>query len=99
MVTIFSSQYGETTGDGQRDLIIHMENGLTYLFRVITGFIGLFLFGGSSAIGTVVSSIGLSYERPQLARVGLALGLMGLLICAGLIVWRMAFWSAQISGG
>jgi hypothetical protein len=93
LTVLFSFQYdGEVTTDGQRAMVIQMSNGVVYLLRVATGLFGLVVFGFFSAVGTIVSALGLSHERPALSRTGFGLGVAGVAIGGALILWRLLAW-------
>ena len=70
-----------------------------HLGMFMIGVVGMLLNGGLSLTGTIMSAVTLKYEpRQRYAIVGLGLGLIGLFIGAGVLVWRFLFWTGVLNG-
>jgi hypothetical protein len=92
LIAIFTTPKAPPTGDPMGDVLIAPGNGLMYLLQVLIGLVGLCVNGTLSLVGTLVSAAGLSHEPKRIARIGLGLGVVGLLVGVGLVVWRLAAW-------
>lgn len=93
LIAILSSiQFEAYSGDGQRDMIIGLGNGMTYFLKVVTGIIGLLVNGVLSLVGLIVSLLGLNFEPKRLSYIGVGLGGTGILIGLCIVLWRMAAW-------
>ena len=92
LVKIFSVPKAPPTGDPMGDLIIAPGNGLMYLYQVLVGAVGLCIMGTLSLVGTLVSAAGFGQVRERRAAVGVALGVVGLLVGIALVVWRLLAW-------
>ncbi len=99
LALIFATPYEAYTQDASRNLVIGLGNFLNYLSRVFVGVVGMFINGMLSLIGTVMCAMSLNYEpRQRAATIGLVLGLVGLFIGAGVLLWRALFWFAVLNG-
>lgn len=91
-VLILSVPKESYTGDGQRDLVIGFGNFFAYLFQVLIGLAGMSIAGTLSVTGTVISATAISQDRSQKSILGLVLGLLGIALGVGLVVYRMNAW-------
>jgi hypothetical protein len=93
LAIILSVPKEQYTDDGQRNLLVGMSNGLSYLWQVAVGIVGLSVNGTLSLVGTLVSVSGSGHEDAKpTARWGIGLGVAGMLIGIALVVWRLAAW-------
>lgn len=92
LIAVFTTPKAAPTGDPMGDVLIAPGNGLMYLFQVLVGLVGLCVNGTLSLVGTLVSAAGMTQEPRRIARIGVGLGITGLLVGVGMIVWRLAAW-------
>ena len=92
LTAILTTPKAAPTGDPMGDVFIAPGNGLMYLFQVLIGLVGLCVNGTLSLVGTLVSAAGMNHEPRRIARIGVGLGVTGLLVGVGMIVWRLAAW-------
>lgn len=99
LALIFKNPYQAYSNDGLANVFVGLGNFNNYLSRVLVGVVGMLLNGGLSLTGTIMSAVTLKYEpRQRYAIVGLGLGLIGLFIGAGVLVWRFLFWTGVLNG-
>jgi hypothetical protein len=94
LATILGMPKEPYTTDGQRNFLIAMNNGLSYLIQVMVGVTGLLINGTLSLIGTLVSAAGRSRDPQRFSTWGIGLGVAGMLIGMVLVIWRLAAWNA-----
>lgn len=92
LFVIFTTPKAPPTGDPMGDVLIAPANGLMYLFQVLVGLVGLCVNGTLSLVGTLISAAGIGREPRRASQVGIGLGVVGMLIGAVMIVWRLAAW-------
>jgi hypothetical protein len=92
LAIIFTTPKAAPTGDPMGDVLIAPGNGLMYLYQVLVGLVGLCVNGTLSLVGTLVSAAGMGHQLRRVAHVGIGLGVAGLLVGIGMIVWRLAAW-------
>ena len=93
LIAIFTTPKAAPTGDPMGDVFNAPGNGLMYLFQVLIGLVGLCVNGTLSLVGTLVSAAGMSHEPRRIARIGVGLGVAGLLVGVGMILWRLTAWN------
>lgn len=99
LAMIFKNPYQAYSNDGLANVFVGLSNFNNYLSRVLVGVVGMLLNGGLSLAGTITSAVTLKYEpRQRNAAIGLALGLIGLFIGAGVLIWRFLFWTGVLNG-
>ena len=86
MLVLILSVYKEGyTGDGQRDLVVGMQNFGAYMLQIVIGLVGLSVTGVLSISGTVISITAHSHGASNKSMAGIALGILGIVLGVGLV--------------
>jgi hypothetical protein len=93
MLGLILSVYKENyTGDGQRDVVVGIQNFGAYLLQVLIGLVGLSVIAVLSLSGTVISITAHNQGASNKSTAGIVLGIVGIVLGVGLIVYRMSAW-------